>query len=145
MSLADANSQRILGNLEASLANVLEGQKEARVAVAKSGERFHGELEMQKRTTDQTFDVIRSGLGELRDRIVKVEIISDTVESHGDAITSIERRLEARDRADKSALDILRNNRRWQKALIGFAGLAAGGAAASGPKFFKWLLTLFHN
>jgi len=107
-----------IADLQKTMERVLDGQEESRRAADK-----HSESDLQN------FQVIREGIGGLRDRIARLEAISDTVESHGDALNDIEQRLANQEDNQKVALAVRANNRQLVKWMIGISAAAAGDAA----------------
>lgn len=147
----DSDAQRTLGRLESAagtsaelIKRVLDNQEEARRELLNAAIRFETKLEQHNIADAQAFTLLRDGIGGLRDRIARFEPIVDSVEVHGEAIARIETNLsDMGDRIDISDA-IRKNNRAWQQGIIGLTGVAAGGAGAiSGPRFWKWLLSLF--
>lgn len=138
-----SDTERSIGELKGELRiitglvnRVLDGQNDASVQL-----RAHAEQDRHD------FSEIKDALGLHRDRIARMEVIADTVESHGDAILTMERRLtdqeiatKARDAADSA---VRQNNKRWMAA-AGAAGSVAGvGVHGLGPKLWAGLAGFF--
>lgn len=135
-------SERLLGNVQGSL----DGLKDAVERVLDNQESARREAIAHAATDESSFSLIREGLGGLRDRITRLESMADTVESHGDAILTMESRLNAADQA-KSLLEREQAvNRRWQKGFVGVAGAVGGGIASKNwAALWKAVTTLFHS
>jgi hypothetical protein len=132
---------RIIGRLEALTESQAVGLREIiqNQALAAAKAEHHEKDDVGR------FGHVAEALGDFRDRMARFELIADTVDSHGDAITSIERRLDVRDQDDvvktKVAIEVKRANQVWQRGMVAGAtmvGAAAGSAGTSaGPKIWK--------
>ncbi len=147
----DADS-RTLGRVENAcealkegLNRVLDDQQIARREVLEATSALNQKLDRHAVADDQSFTLIRDGIGGLRDRIARLEPIVDTIDNHGATLLEIEQRLSTSEEERRTHEELMKNNRRWQKGLIGAAGVAAGASGtASVPHFWKWLSSLFH-
>ncbi len=141
--------QGALSALSKNMDRVLDNQETARVEVIAVADKLQTKLDQHSATDTDAFAAMKThigeGLGGLRDRIAQLEILPDRVESHGDAIATIEQRLTDADQVRK-LLDMAHTtNQRWQKSIIGAAATLAGMVGAThGVTVFKWILTLIH-
>lgn len=136
-----SSESRIIGKLEgvaeslqASLGRVIDGQLRAELKLDAHAE--------EDRRVQQSF---ADGLGGLRDRIARVEVVADTVEGNGAAILNLEQRMSAREAEAKTALAVRDNNRKWM-AVAATAGAAAGSAGSSvWPKVWSAIAGVFKS
>lgn len=127
------SSERVLGRLEAAAENL-----------SASATRIETKFDQHAVADEHSFRLLREGIGELRDRIANLEPIGDMVEAHGDAIRDFEHRFEEAEEEKRIRASVELTNRRWAKAVVGLAGVAAGaGGASMHERFFKWMGTLF--
>jgi DNA repair ATPase RecN len=142
--MESADSARILGKLESmtqttadSVERILDGQDTARRELLDLAQRLNGKLDHHAESDEKNFTMIRDGQGGLRDRIARLEPIADAVDVHGEALLDIERRINETEA-------VRRNNKAWQHGIVGLAGATIGGAGTfGGPKFWKWIVSLF--
>lgn len=138
--------ERILGRLEGvsevlgkSLDRVLDNQEDA-------SSKFDQHVVEDRQNFDEGrrhFSDIAEGLGILRDRIVKVESMADAVDSHSDAILTIEKRLEDQALERAAARATHQNNVKWMSAAGGI-GIAIGTAGNTFlPKVWAAFIKIF--
>ncbi len=66
------------------------------------------------------------------------------VEAHDVALGGLEQRMEDQDEEKRISARIDLTNRRWAKAVVGLAGVAAGATSATvHERAWKWLAALF--
>jgi hypothetical protein len=141
--------QGTLAALSKSMDRVLDNQEVARTEVIAATEKLHTRLDEHAVSDSESFAAIHAhvgeGLGGLRDRIAQLEILPDRVESQGDSILSIEKRLEEAETMRK-ALDVAREtNRRWQVGIVSGVSLVTGIIGSThGTAVLKWFQTLVH-
>lgn len=139
------DADRIIGQLQGSLEGlqatmnrVLDSQENGRREVA---EQIHSHAVEDK----ANFGIVIDRVGTLHDRIARLEVMADTVESHGDAILTLEQKQSDTEKltAIKAAQEKAQheNNLWWGRGIIG-AATAVGAASATagtafGPKIWK--------
>ena len=129
--LTDPNLARDIGNLEAKVDILIEAIGKQGVDSEKGRRRLH------------------RSINRLSERIIKVysrlEVVEDTLESHGVAIVDFENfRKDHATQAQVAAIKV-ETNRTWLKWIaVGFTGMGAiEGDHATGGRIFKWIGSLW--
>jgi hypothetical protein len=118
------------------------GRVEAAIEAIKSNVDRVLQNQIEHSASDERFFAsFRSSLGEMRDRITRVELVADAVESHGEAILGLERRITDLDQHNQTTAAIEEANRRWTAAIIASGGAVVGAASLPiGKGIWKTLL-----